>query len=261
MRLFKGLLLAFIGACTCLPVIAQDNVTFGNTDGTFTGTSMNSGDLGLGGSTLTGISGFTPTYSPSMVGYDTFGPNLGSLNFSTGALSSTALCPTLLTCTPVAMTMVPLTNEISQFAGGGMFNVTDTFNGGFGGFVFSGTFTPGATWSCAAGSICKSTGANTWKGTWSFTGTLTGVTLVVDGQVLNVGSGPITIQSTTEKNVVVTMNNGNITFTDAGGSTTFNGKFSLSPEPGSLALFGSGLVVVGILARRRLAGKPAATSN
>jgi hypothetical protein len=47
------------------------------------------------------------------------------------------------------------------------------------------------------------------------------------------------------------------TFSDNQGTT----NFSVAPEPGSLALFGSGLIVVGLITRRRLSAKGATTQG
>ncbi|HUA13962.1 MAG TPA: PEP-CTERM sorting domain-containing protein [Verrucomicrobiae bacterium] len=263
MKLVRVLLFALVAAYAWLPVLAQDDVTFLNSDGTFTGTGQSSGTLSLGGSTLVSIMGFTG----SMAGYDVTDGNIGTLTFTTGNLEYTTGCGSA-TC---ATTMVPLgngvigtgsTNETSVFGPGGAFKVVDTYNGGFGGFTFSGQFSA-ASWSCAVGASCHLVNGftNEWKGTWSFTGTLTNVMITIDGQQLAVNSGPITIQSTTVKDVVVTMQNGQITFTDAGGQTNFSGNFAVSPEPGTLALFGSGLIAVGLFTRRKLGSRPENTSH
>jgi hypothetical protein len=95
---------------------------------------------------------------------------------------------------------------------------------------------------------------NEWKGTWNFTGTITNAVILIDGQTIQVG-GAITIQATTVKDVVVTMSNGSLSFTDSSGTTNFNGNFSVAPEPGTLSLLGSGLIAVGFAAKRRLGMK------
>jgi hypothetical protein len=242
MKPWTGLLFCLVSICVSLPLVAQDSITFGNTDGTFTGSGLNSGDLSLGNSTLTSISGFTG----NLAGYNTSNlAGLGTLSFSSGPLMSG--------------TMVPLANQVSTFGPGGTFNVADTFNGGYGGFTFSGTFS-GASWSCAAGVNCHlvSGTTNEWKGKWVFQGSLAmGSTLTIDGQKFTATS-PGTIQLTAAGPgnglETVTLNkDGSINFNDAGGITNFGGKFQIAPEPGTLILFGSGLIVMGRLIKRKRA--------
>lgn len=270
MKLPGSVVVALVAAFFSLATSAlgQQDVVFDNTDGTFTATSASSGDLSLNGSTLFGVSGF----ANNLAGYNYVDSDIGTVNFTTGNLESTTSCTTAAVpvCTAVTATMVPLSTEItsgttttitssetSNFSAGGNFVVHDDYNGGFGDLVFKGTF-QSASWSCASGAYCHvipqgATDAGDYKGTWVFNGTLTNVTIKIDGQTISVATGPITIQTTTEKNVVATMSNGQLTFTDSGGTTNFTGNFSVAPEPGSLLLFGSGLVTIGWLTRRRLA--------
>jgi hypothetical protein len=227
MGLRHMIVVAFLTGCVCLPGLAQqvDNVTFNNSDGTFKGASLNSGSLSLNNSTLIQISGFTG----GLGGFDTTGANLGTLNFTTGPLSSG--------------TMVPLTGQTSTFGGAGSsFSLTDTFNGGF---TFTGTFTS-ASWQCVG--MCKLVTGKTdqWKGTWQFNGTLTNVVLTVNGQQIAI-NGAVTFQGTAFNTLATTNPNGSISFTDTGGTTAFN--VTVTPEPGTLVLFGSGLIGVGVLAK------------
>lgn len=244
MRLWKVVLFALVSSCMSLPLLAQ-SITFDNTDGMFSGTGLGLGNslslgnltTGVGDSTLVTINGFTG----NLAGYNTTAANLGTLSFSTGALTSG--------------TMVPLSNQTSTFGPGGGFTVKDTFNGGYGGFTFSGTFSA-ESWACSFGANCKLiTGTtNEYKGMWVFNGTLAaGTTLTIDGQTF-MATTPGTVQFTAagpnKTSITATVNsNGTISFQDAGGTTTFGGKFQISPEPGTLTLFGSGLIGVGLLAK------------
>ena len=226
MRLRRIGVIAFLTGCMCLPVLAQqvDNVTFSNSDGMFNGTSLSSGSLTLNNSTLIQISGFTG----GLGGFDTTGANLGTLTFTTGPLNFGS--------------MVPTSGHTSTFGGGGSFTLTDTFNGGF---TFTGTFTS-ASWQCIG--TCKlATGkTNQWKGTWQFNGTLSNVVLTVNGQQIPI-NGAVTFQGTAFNTLATTNSDGSISFTDTGGTTNFN--VTVVPEPGTLALFGSGLIGVGVLAK------------
>lgn len=221
---------AFLTGCMCLPGVAQqvDNVTFSNLDGMFNGTGLSSGSsLSLGNSTLIGISGFTGPLG----GFDTTASNLGGLTFTSGPLNSGS--------------MVPLTTQASTFGSGGSFTLTSTFNGGF---TFTGTFV-GASWQCVGlpGSCHLVSGrTNEWRGTWQFTGTLTNVVLTANGQQIAI-NGAVTFQGTALNTLATTNKNGSISFVDTGGTTNFN--LTVMPEPGALALFGTGLIAVGALVK------------
>src|SRR5262249_31201967 len=227
MGLWQKMVMAFVTGCLCVPAVAQqvDNVTFSNSDGMFNGASLSSGSLSLSSSTLIQISGFTG----GLGGFDTTGTNLGSLNFTTGSLNA-------------GSSMVPLTGQTSTFGAGGSFNLTDTFNGGF---TFTGTFT-GAGWQCVGSCHLVAGKTNQWRGTWQFNGTLTNVVLTVNGQPITI-NGAATFQATAFNTLATTNKNGSISFVDTGGTTNFS--VSVMPEPGTLALFGSGLIGVGALAK------------
>jgi len=251
MKLWKVLLFALFAMCVSLPLPAQ-NITFSNTDGMFNGTGLSSGDLGLSSSALTGVSGFMG----DLFGYNTTGSDLGTLSFTSGPLMSG--------------TMVPLAGQTSTFGPGGTFKVVDTYNGGYGGFTFKGVFSA-SEWACEIGINCHQVSGTTneWKGEWVFQGTLAaGTTLTIDGQKFT-ASTPGTIQITASGpggalETVTENKNGSISFADAGGTTRFGGQFQISPEPGTLALFGTGLVAVGMLRNgkrfRRLTGSTSVDS-
>ncbi len=68
----------------------------------------------------------------------------------------------------------------------------------------------------------------------------------------------VTVQLTTVGSApVFHTNKGTYTFSDSGGTT----NFSVAPEPGTLTLFGSGLIAVGFFTRRKLVKKAAAAKN
>jgi hypothetical protein len=117
------------------------------------------------------------------------------------------------------------------------------------GLTFAGSFAS-AAWQCAAGFSCSGPkvvkGVTQWTGTWLFTGKLTNVVLTVNGQQIAI-NGAVTIQATTLGSKAATKAGGNISFTDNMGFTNFN--MTVTPEPGTLALFGSGLIAVGALVK------------
>jgi hypothetical protein len=172
-----------------------------------------SGVLSVANSSLISVAGL-PGYNSSAP------PNLGSVKFTSGTLASGSIASS------------------ATFNAGGSFKITGNNNTGPGGFVFKGTF--------SSGSWTKSPTSNAW----TFFGTITnGMIKEGHGAFVSV-TGAVTTQlttvSTTGNPFNPTTNSGSIKL--AGGTTTFP---AVVPEPGTLALFGTGLVGIGMLAKRR----------
>jgi hypothetical protein len=251
MRLFKGLALALILMCSAAASFGQ--AEFQNNDGTFTSTGDDKGaTLSLASSQLVGVSGL---YSGLGTGLNCGTPPesvcSGTLSLTTGALESTVNIATLKS---VTATLLPSTSEVSTFGSGGAFMVTES-----GGLTFSGTFAPGATWSCT-GTCAWNTKNTAITGIWTLNGTLADDMLTINGQQFQI-QGAATVQLTTAgtKGTGVTVTpgkNGIFTIKDSGGSTSFA---SPVPEPGTLSMFGTGLIAIGMLTKRHLSkrGSPA----
>ena len=140
------------------------------------------------------------------------GSNLGSFSFSTGALLSGSL------------------SHGGTFAGGGSFTITGNGSNGVpNGVLFGGTFNGPVTWTM----VCLANGTHNY--------TLTGVV----GGTLSNGyyTDGVTVQLTVNT-----------------GKGFFNGKTTISsgdtnivvPEPGTLSLFGTGLIGLAGIIRRKL---------
>ena len=229
MQYGKGLILAAVVACLSLTAYADSNATFTNAGGNWqsTGSGINSTVLHLTNSQLTGVSNLTAPYNCPA------GSVLcsGSVSLDTGTLQSGVLNPAgpcgIGGCTA------------ATFNPGGQFNITSTGAGG--GFTFTGTFS-GASWQKFG------SGSSVF---WTFIGQVANGTLTLgNGMVFsNIDAG--TIHFTTVGGAAV-FGGGGLQWTNNTGSTNFP---SPVPEPGTLGLFGSGLIALGLLRRRKLSGK------
>jgi hypothetical protein len=234
-KLALGLVLAL--AVLGLPLAASaQEVLFTNDDGTFTsdgntvGTStLSLGAGGKGASVLTGISGLAG-----------FGIPNNSVTFNTGTGTCTPACLGSLTLTTGTLMSGSLltasAGSPATFNAGGSFMVSYTD-----GVSFTGTFEANAAW------------ISTGKNTWTFSGSIMDGMLTVGGNTYMITQAATVQLTTTGAAPVITKNSKGvitgITFKDSGGTTNFMAPV---PEPGTLTLFGSGLIGVGLFTRKRL---------
>jgi hypothetical protein len=224
-----------------LAASAQTNIAFTNNDGTFTfdedsatgnptydELTLGAISNGLGSaSTLTGISGLSAFGIPNQ-----------SLVYANGTCSlagSPTACLGSISLTTGQIASGSITSS-ATFAPGGSFSVDYTGLG----IIFTGSFSK-EKWISLGG------------GTWTFIGKIMDGVLTVDGQQYTIPTAATVDLTTTNAGATFHKNKDTYTFSDNQGTT----NFSLAPEPGSLVLFGSGLVAVGLLTRRRLTGKNA----
>jgi len=199
----RTLMLAILALALPMAAFANNSIDFTNSGGTLSGSSAG---LSLTGSELIAVNGLN--------GLGLVTGNLGSLSFTTGALTSGSL------------------QMGGTFAGGGSFVIDGNGTNGIpSGAIFTGSFSGPVTWTL----ITLANGTHDYTLSGSVTGTtLSGAT--VEGAtvqlVINTGKGFFngsTTISSGDTNIVVA-------------------------EPGSLTLLGTGLLGLAGVVRRKLKG-------
>jgi hypothetical protein len=200
----KILLLAVLAVALPTAMFAGNSVDYTNSGGTLSGSSAG---LSLSGSVLIAVNGLNG-------GGLLTGSDLGSVSFTTGALTSGSL------------------QMGGTFAAGGSFSISGNgTNGVPDGTLFTGSFSGPVTWTM----ITLANGTHNY----TLTGSVSGWT----------GSGLPTQGAT----VQLTINTGRGYFNGSTRISSGDSSSSVVvPEPGSLSLLGTGLLALAGLVRRKL---------
>ena len=201
----KIMLLAVLALALPLAAFASSSIDTTNVGGTLTGSASG---LSLSNSTLTQVSGLFGNSGLIQ------GSDLGTVSFTTGALTSGSL-----------------TGGNATFATGGTFTITGNgVNGVPNGVIFSGTFSGPVT-------VVENGAGSSFS--YTITGALSGT--LYTGFKTVAATSQITVF--THKGPLV--NGGSVTISS--GDTTI-----VVPEPGTLSLLGTGLIGLAGVIRRKL---------
>jgi hypothetical protein len=202
----KILLLAVLALALPMAAFASSTIDFSNSGGMISGSASG---LSLSGSTLTQVNGL---FGSGLIQ----GTNLGSVSFTTGALTSGSLSGGNMT-----------------FAGGGSFMITGSGSNGVpNGVIFSGTFSGPVT-------VVENSGPN-GTASYTLTGSISGT--FYNGFKTSGASGATS-------QITMYVHKGTL----ANGAAVASGDtFVVVPEPGTLSLFGTGLIGLAGLVRRKL---------